>query len=372
MKIALLSGAVKNAGDYLITRRSRSLLLHMYPDAEIKVYNRNVPLTEEKLAEINTADAAVIGGGPCYKWDIYPKHIPLVQDLNEIKPKLFLLGCGWYGATAEPAEVWNYRFNESSMELLRRVEKDSGKLGCRDNYAVRVLKANGLENAVMTGCPAWYDISKIGKRLEPLKEINRIAVSDPAEIRHNGEQSIRLCEYLKQRYPRAEFRYVFHRGMKVDKYTNAETVEYIEGMKTRLLALGFTVHDISYSDKGFSLYDDCDLHVGHRVHAHIYNLSQRHASLLIEEDARGAGVNEPLGLWGIRAYSRKKGMSSGFFVKAYNKVFDYTKENPYVMQEVETYLDQLEASGFQDMNRAFGLMEAYFGIMKDHVGTLLS
>ena len=371
MKIVLLSGAVKNAGDYLITHRTRELMKTVYPEAEIKVLVRNNPMNEKRFAELNSADLAVIGGGPVYKWDLYPKWLPLSGTLDQVKPKLAIVGGGWYGSNTDEDEVWNYRFNESTMQLRRRVEQDTKVLGCRDYYAMRVLQSNGITTSVMTGCPAWYDLSKIGKRLDSLPEIRKIAVSDPADVVHNGEQSIRICEFLKRKYPGAEFKYLFHRGTKVDRYTDSDTVARIDGMKTRLMAMGFTVYDIASGYKGFHLYDDCDLHVGHRVHAHIYNLSERRASILIEEDARGAGVNEPLGLWGIKAYSRKKGMNSSFFVKAYNKVFDYNRENPYVTHELDSVLSELSTTGLVDLNQAFARMEFYFLRMQEHLKGLM-
>lgn len=37
--------------------------------------------------------------------------------------------------------------------------------------------------------------------------------------------------------------------------------------------IGVKMIDISKSVDGLRIYDDCDLHIGFRVHAHIYNLS---------------------------------------------------------------------------------------------------
>ena len=372
MKIALLSGAVKNAGDYLITRRTKDLLKTVIPDSEIKVMVRNMPFHGSRLEKLNEAELAVIGGGPVYRWNLYPDRMPLAGDaLSMVKPRLAILGGGWYGSNCDIEEVWKYKFSETTKKLLQRAVRDTGKLGCRDYYAMRVLISNDINDAVMTGCPAWYDIDKIGKRLDKMPEIRKIAVSDPADVVHNGEQSIRICEFLKRKYPGAEFKYLFHRGTKVDRYTDSDTVARIDGMKTRLMAMGFTVYDIASGYKGFHLYDDCDLHVGHRVHAHIYKLSERRASILIEEDARGAGVNEPLGLWGIKAYSRKKGMNSSFFVKAYNKVFDYNRENPYVTHELDSVLSELSTTGLVDLNQAFARMEFYFLRMQEHLKGLM-
>ncbi|MCR5176340.1 MAG: hypothetical protein K6C05_05760, partial [Anaerovibrio sp.] len=57
-----------------------------------------------------------------------------------------------------------------------------------------------------------------------------------------------------------------------------------------------TFYDLSGSDVGFENYNDADLHIGFRVHSHIYSLSRRIPSILIEEDLRGYGINETLGL----------------------------------------------------------------------------
>ena len=370
MKIALLSGAVKNAGDYLITDRCFKILLSVYPDAEIKTYIRNEELSQQQIVEINTCDCIVIGGGPCYKWDLYPDSIPLVSDLRVIKPKIFMMGCGWYGDTNSPGEVWNYKFSGSSRLLLDRVAYDSKCFGCRDYYAVRVLQANGYKNSLMTGCPAWYDLEKLHERLSPHRQIRTIGISDPVDLKHFGSQSLSICNYLRKRYPEAEIHYLFHRGMKADQYTSKETALAIERMASELTALSINIHDISYSSDGFSIYNSCDMHVGHRVHAHIYNLSQRNISVLVEEDSRGAGVNEALGLWSIKAYTRKKERTSSILAKAYNKVFDYTTANPYVTNDLEAYLNNLEISDYLIMNQAFAHMESYYANMYEYTRSI--
>ena len=94
MKIALLSGAVKNAGDFLITKRSIELLLDVLPNVHITTYIRNSVLSAGQVEEINGMDSIIIAGGPYYKWDLYPQSMPLVNDLSELKPKVFMMGGG--------------------------------------------------------------------------------------------------------------------------------------------------------------------------------------------------------------------------------------------------------------------------------------
>ncbi len=372
MKIALLSGAIKNAGDYLITHRTKELLNYCYTDATIFTITRNILLNENSLKMINDCDLAIIGGGPCYKWDLYPQSIPLTPDLSQIKTPLAILGGGWYGDITDPDEIWNYSFSDTTKTFLKRVVTDSHLLGCRDYYAQRVLKANGFEQGIMTGCPAWYDVSKLSKRLCGLREIKKIAISDPADIFHYGKQSLELCRYLKKHFENAEIIYLFHRGTVADSYTDSNTARQIAKLKSELLKMEIQCHDISYGFEGFHIYDDCDLHIGHRVHAHIYNLSQRHLSILIEEDARGAGVDEALGLWSIKAYSRKKKRKSNLIVKCYNKIYDYTKSNDYFLNDVQAYLDYLLQTEGRTLNVAFSVMEQYFEDMEKHINSLLN
>lgn len=369
MKIILLSGAIKNSGDYLITERTISLLAHVYPNAEIVKIIGNYPLGD-KLDEVNSADAMVIAGGPSYTKKLYPRDIPLVEDLNTIKPKIFILGSGWYGNLTMDSEIFNYHFEDSSKKLLKRIEEDSKFLGCRDYYAVRVLKANGFNSGIMTGCPAWFDIESIGKRYTGNGEIKKILISDPADIRSFGEQSLQVVKYVKKKFPNATVEYVFHRGTKHDKFTPQNVASAMDKVISELKELGITYHDIAFGCDGFKLYDDCDLHIGHRVHAHIYNMSIRNRSILIEEDSRGAGVNEAMRLWGIKAYESKLSSNANIGLKVVNRFIPLTKPNKYVVQTLDTYIDYIQATNGDLFNVSYEIMEHYYKKMIDYVKSI--
>jgi hypothetical protein len=47
------------------------------------------------------------------------------------------------------------------------------------------------------------------------------------------------------------------------------------------------------------LYGGADLHIGYRVHAHLFCLSRRVPSILINEDSRGVGQAAALGTKGL-------------------------------------------------------------------------
>ena len=131
---------------------------------------------------------------------------------------------------------------------------------------------------------------------------------------------------------------------------------------------GVEILDISSGAEGFSVYDDCDLHVGYRVHAHIYNISIRHRSILIEEDGRGAGVNAALQLPRICAYNDYWQPGSGRLRKLYVK--SGRNINPNVVKELGVWLDIQRDTGWEYLENAMKLTKRYFGLMTEYVRQL--
>lgn len=126
---------------------------------------------------------------------------------------------------------------------------------------------------------------------------------------------------------------MFHRGIDADEYTDSIVGERNNELKNKLSNIkGIFIQDISYSSEGFSIYDDCDIHIGFRVHAHIYNLSIMGYSILIEEDSRGYAVNETFQLMPIPA-----------------RIFISGHEipNPYMLSQIDNYINYLFKDKFK-------------------------
>ena len=128
--------------------------------------------------------------------------------------------------------------------------------------------------------------------------------------------------------------------------------------------------DISHSADGFSIYDDCDLHIGFRVHAHIYCLSMRKRSVLIEEDGRGAGVNQILGLPSLKSYSDDVQIDNSIYNIAKNRfgLFPYK----HIIEDLNSHLDILKETDDIYFENAFRLQQQYFKIMGDFIDRLNS
>lgn len=287
-----MSGAYKNAGDFLIEKRSREILQFCFPEAEIDIFKRNISY-DDKIDELNSYDAIVFGGGPGFQKNIYPDRTPFVSNLESIKVPCAVLGWGWKGKNTANSTVYKKNcFTPEMLKFVSFLDKDGNSISCRDRYTVQMLYNQGFKDVTLTGCPAWYEVSLVkdlaykgctlGKTDSPY-----ILVSDAAFPR-NSRYTGKLIEILRDIFPKAKIKLLIHRGITdVNKYLTETS--FME-------KYGYEYEDISGSADGFSKYDECDLHIGFRVHAHIYNLSHGNTTILINEDARGFGVNELMGI----------------------------------------------------------------------------
>ena len=290
--IVLLSGQKKNIGDFLITERARRLFDHLLDD-EIVILDRFKNL-ESDISLINSARFLVLCGGPAYSSDIYKGIYPLVDGLSNIKVPIVPFGLGWCGSPLNPMD---FKFNNDSKVLLDNIHSTVNSSSCRDDITFNVLKNCGYENVTMTGCPVWYDIESIGKDFEPIDVVKKIVFTtsaDPKLIK----QTFSLIKSVNKYFPDAEITMSYHRGIFPDKYTTYRaTIGYLlMYVAAKLIKKKIKIKDVAYKLNRLDFYDDCDFHIGYRVHAHLYFLSKRLPSILINEDGRGKGMVQTMNL----------------------------------------------------------------------------
>ncbi len=352
-KIAILGGAYKNAGDFLIEKRSHDLLKEHLKECDITLLKRNINYSD-RIDELNEYDALVFSGGPGYQPAMYPNAMPFVDNLDEISAPLFIMGWGWKGLCTDDYSVYqNYKLFPGMLSFLHKVQSSGLTLGCRDWYTKRVLKKNGLTDLIMTGCPAWYDLEYVDQTKLSVSGIGEqpvICISDPA-FTSNTALAIRLIRQMREQYPSSIMKYVFHRGM-----TKENEVVMANGLFDQL---DVEAVDISGSVDGFSVYDQCDLHIGFRVHAHIYSLSKRRITILINEDARGNGVNHALGLEDVNVLTHYKTRAENLLNKK--------SETQNFEERICDYLEYIQDSDYKQYRTAFHNMQDYYEVMKKHI-----
>ena len=349
-KICLMSGAVINAGDFLLEKRSKELINHFVPDSDITVLNRVNQDYSDRIDLLNSFDAILFSGGPLYQPGLYRNSIPFVKPnlINEVKSPVFFLGGGLY------QNYYTCSYSDIDKLFYNQGIHNGSFLGCRDIFTVKYLNHVGC-SAELTGCPAWYDLKHVDQRdfRKQPGEIKSICVSDPGDSQ-NISMMKGLIGHLRKKYSDATIKLIIHRGVP------KEMADVIPVLKDKM---GVETVRITGSADGFSLYDDCDLHVGFRVHAHIYNLSQRNLSVLFNEDIRGVGVNTSLGLDNInvenRPFRRKK-IWGRYYLIRYDEGYNMENAAGWMFDE---YMERIIKNNFQQYRNAFALMNSHFDNM---------
>jgi hypothetical protein len=342
--IVLLSGQIKNIGDFLITERAR-LLFEKYVDNEIVILDRTKNL-EPNLELINSSRLLVLCGGPAYTADLYQGIYPLVDDITKIKVPIIPFGLGWCGRPAgRPME---FKFENKTQKFLTNVHEKIESSSCRCDITKLVLNNNGFQNVTMTGCPVWYDLPSIGKEFEEKKNIEHIVFTTAADPKLIG-QTWRLIKMVKGHFPKAKVTMAYHRGIMPDKYTTirATTGYLLMALGAKIINRRIRIKDVAYDLRRLDFYDHCDLHIGYRVHAHLYFLSKRLPSILINEDGRGKGMVETMNL----------------------PVFNI--EDKDLVENIEKEIENYKQSNFSAFNQVGHYIDNHFKVMKEFLQGLI-
>jgi len=290
-KYVLLTGSINNAGDYLIKYRAKNLLSQLRPDRDLVDMDRWKPLTEEQLETINSSKALILTGGPGLRPNMYPEIYPLTSNLNDIKVPILTLGLGYRDANGDWWNIANSKYSQPTQKLLHRINESGYLSGVRDYNTLNSLRFSGFKNFIMTGCPALYDLNLINQQLR-IESLNTISFSLGVSYSYNKHfftSMSKVITELKNFFHNKDFRVLFHHKINRDEQWQNEMIKMLEFQKINFI-------DISGSEKLLrEEYDKTDLHIGYRVHAHIYMCSISKPSILISEDGRGKALFQVLG-----------------------------------------------------------------------------
>lgn len=333
-KMIVVGRPYSNGGDYLIFDRVFKALQKTYPEAHITM---DLKSQEELDAEsLNTYDAIITGGGGAQFSEPHIKTSFIYRHFDELTVPVHYMGTGLYGADGSDATIYQCRYSDEVIDFFHKVTEHGGQLGTRDWIVDTVLKNNGITDTIMTGCPAWYDPEMLERLTIPASEdvdfsadsIKRIAVSNHGLTKNARDHAPKLdmikglIRYIKEKYAEAEILLTFNDGYQT-KYSGY----YNFTLRDWALEQGVQCVDLSGAAEKFQALNEVDLHIGFRVHTHIYCLSRKIPSILIEEDIRGYGMNETLHLPHITAY--REGSSPEDF-----------QANPYLISKLDVILSQ--------------------------------
>jgi polysaccharide pyruvyl transferase WcaK-like protein len=369
----VLSGAKKNAGDFLITERSEALLKALRPDRPL----RRLPgweSLEPHLEEVNGSKAIIILGGPGLQQDLYPKVYKLTSDLSRIRVPIILMGSGWKAFPGDLTTLKQFAFSPQSLQALRKMSASATFLSCRDVLSVRVLRAAGISNALMTGCPVWYDMPQLGKPMRLPSEVNHV-IFTPAQLSFYREPSLAVAKQIRRVFPKARLVCSFHRGIaQPDKFLSEEERHNNSAIARAAESMGYEVVDVSGSANADEEYGKCDVHVGFRLHAHLCSLSKRVPSVLLHEDGRGVGASQTLNVRGFDAFHRSITGSVPSLPPRVSRFLDRRLggivPSADCGAEVGEYLVHLQQTGFAAYAGVGDVIDAHFEQMKRFLNSL--
>jgi hypothetical protein len=283
--IVTVRGAYANAGDHVIGRRAHALLAR-HVDDDIQTIDRRA-ITDDSYDLMNKARAVLLTGGPAYQRTIHPGIYPL--DLDRIRVPVVPYGLGWKART--DASTASFEFTPESLEFVRRIHSDTTiQSSARCYHTAELLHHSGVDNVLMTGCPVWYDEERLEQRYEFPTQIRRLVITLPAKPRGD---TVALARHLARRFPKAEKFLAYQAG-----YRTASRIVTAKRQAEMLATRRFGFTPVSWqgdADAMMSFLSSVDLHVGYRVHSHLYSLSQRITSVLFAEDSRAVGQAEATG-----------------------------------------------------------------------------
>lgn len=286
----LLHRALRNAGDALIFERGRKLIEAFRPSEPLEFAEGWRPLADQvPAAVLRAARAVIVVGGPGYGNGLAARY-PLGLD-PELHPPLVFLALGSAIVPGTAAQIASFGFDAPSRTFLDAVAARSPFLGTRDRLTAGILERAGFERVLMTGDPAWYDLRRLDAPIHRPSTIGRIAFTPPANPVF-FDQAVRLARALAAAFPVAAGAVVHHRGVQRPFAALARE-------------LGWDDVDITGSADGFAHFDTADLHVGYRVHAHLYAISHGIPTYLVAEDSRGVGMLQTLGPLGVTGFGER-------------------------------------------------------------------
>lgn len=286
----LLHRALRNAGDYLIRTRATELIRTTRPVADLTFGEAWRPLTGQfSEAELAGFDAIVVCGGPGLQREMHPRVYPLMP-LEHLRTPVLLLSMGSYFFPADARTISSTELDTSTVRFLRRLAAVGLPISVRDDLSERLVRRHGFDSVTMTGDVAWYRPGA-PDQARPPADIDSVSYTPPANPLFFRD-GLDVLHGLRRYLPRAHITVVFHRDPQPPFEAAAREI-------------GAETVSIAGSADGFNIHDGVAVHVGYRLHAHLYRLSGGGASYLVAEDSRGVGALETLGMVGVNPFTTR-------------------------------------------------------------------
>lgn len=374
----ILTGSKNNAGDFLIKYRAKQLFKKLRADREIIDFNGWEKFDEEKLKIVNESRALILVGGPALVKNMRKKIYPMTDDLNDIKVPIILMGTGWHSIKGDWTDTYQYPLNKEDINLLEKINNSGYQSSVRDYHTLNAIRFKGYDNFIMTGCPAYYDLDYINHKVK-IPSIDKIAFSLGVSFVESASMEKLIKDNIlktKELFKDKVFEVVFHHSLDREKFLSTPSYGSKHSEKYNQLAKWLETNNINYVDISGSAenlmnyYKTVDLHIGYRVHAHIFMNSIARFSILISEDGRAKATKNVIGGVVLDGYNSFK---DSFLSKVLNKLFnsyDRYNANNYLTKELIDNINYEKTIDFIRIKNSRNQIDNNFNIMKKFIQQL--
>lgn len=268
----------KNIGDQLITTCLQKLVMDKVADAEFSIIWRadSWDNVKEAVFEADHVFFACLALRP----NMHKNEYPYLGELVDSGIPFSVIASGTSLPVSKDTNIYE-GFSHESISLLKKINDKSVVFTTRGVVSQEFCRRAGLNNAVFNGDVAFYDKKLDGLNFKQGAQCKKIVVSDPHRALGYIEAMHVLIDGLRAVFPDADIVVAQH-GVN----------EVVEDFCRRNSIKVEKIYEDKYS--GLKIYDEADLHVGFRVHAHVSALKRRKYSYLLEQDGRGCDYGATL------------------------------------------------------------------------------
>jgi hypothetical protein len=359
----LLTGDKFNSGDHLIKESALALFKQFRSDREIITFPGWEKFDDQRLEIINQSKALILCGGPSIRMHLFGDVYPLTENLQSIHVPILLFGSGYRDSNGDWASTFTFEFSNKTHQLLSKINESGYLSSVRCYHTLNCLRSQGYSNFVMSGCPAFYDLTHIEKQFSSEIKVNRVAFATGRKyitLPGMDIQQIDLILFLSKKFHDRNFIVAFHDPINRKHKKTQELLNFLDSHQIEYV-------DISGSaDQLKKFYNDCDAQIGYRVHAHIYMSSIQKPSLLLAEDSRAKGIATSLPGVILNTYDYRKLNQIHRFLNKFSKKGIFFAAQPFANISSDVWLQwQIEESNNWKRNKvASWAIKEHFEAMK--------
>lgn len=284
---------VENLGDGFILRAIERLA---GPFASDRVHSPRVAPTAAVERQLAESPAVILAGANQLHehWTVWPG---LTGDrIRATGLRLVPFGIGLHGGPRHAD-----RLSPATRDVLLALHERTPLSSWRCPRTIALLRAELPQLApqlLMTGCPVLYDRPLLdGAPFTTTTEHVAVTVTERGDF---WARETAVLDFVALRFPRARRSLILHQNWSPPRRLEllghrwlpraGARLDPYQRLRRHAVRAGFDVVCPADTDAGLRCYDDVDLHVGSRLHAHLLCLSRAKRSWLLPVDGRARGI----------------------------------------------------------------------------------